>query len=416
MEKLRGACIIGQSGGPTSVINASTLGAIMAGLDADCITRVLGARYGIEGVLNDNLIDLNKEDKKELELLKFTPASALGSCRHKLVDSDVDDSEYKMILEVFKKYDVRYFFYNGGNDSMDTCNKISKYMEKVGYECRVMGIPKTIDNDLFGTDHCPGYGSAAKYIATSCMELIQDARVYQTGAVIVLEIMGRNAGWLTAAAALATEENQGPDLIYLPEINFSMDTFLDQVEAVHKEKGGVVVAVSEGIKDKDGVYVSSYSALASDHIDAFGHSQMGGLGVYLADKIKARLGISKARAIEFSLLQRSAAHCASKTDADEAYMAGQAAVENAIQGKTDFMVGFERYNEDGEYQCKIKLLPLSEVANAEKTIPKEWINKEGNGLTKEFIEYARPLIIGENHGEKYRGLPRYAKLKNIKAE
>ena len=212
MSELRGACIIGQSGGPTSVINASAQGAIQAALKADCITRVLGAAHGIKGVLEDKLYDMGQESPEELELLQNTPSSALGSCRYKLADPDQDDTDYQRILEIFQKYDVRYFFYNGGNDSMDTCNKISKYMQKVGYECRIMGIPKTIDNDLNGTDHCPGFASAAKYIATSCMEVWHDAHVYDTGMVTVIEIMGRHAGWLAGSAALASLAGCGPDL------------------------------------------------------------------------------------------------------------------------------------------------------------------------------------------------------------
>ena len=218
MSELKGACIIGQSGGPTSVINASAYGVIRTALDSGCITNVYGAEHGIKGVLEDRLFDMSQEDPKELELLKYTPSSALGSCRYKMKDPDEDDTDYKRILEVFKKHDVRYFFYNGGNDSMDTCNKISKYMQKVGYECRVMGVPKTIDNDLYGTDHCPGYASAAKYIATSLMEVYQDAHVYDTGMICIVEIMGRHAGWLTAAAALATKYGAGPDLIYRPRL------------------------------------------------------------------------------------------------------------------------------------------------------------------------------------------------------
>ena len=213
MSQLRGACIIGQSGGPSSAINASAYGAIKTALDSDAITQVLGACNGIKGVLDDNLIDMGKEDPSELALMKYTPSSALGSCRYKLKDPDEDDTDYKRILEIFKKYDVRYFFYNGGNDSMDTCNKISKYMLKNGYECRVMGIPKTIDNDLYGTDHCPGYASAAKYIATSVMEVYRDSTVYDTGMITIVECMGRHAGWLTAAAALANYCGDGADLI-----------------------------------------------------------------------------------------------------------------------------------------------------------------------------------------------------------
>ena len=213
--------------------------------------------------MNDRLFDMGQEDPAELELLKYTPSSALGSCRYKMADPDVDDTDYKRILEIFKKYDVRYFFYNGGNDSMDTCNKISKYMQKVGYECRVMGVPKTIDNDLFGTDHCPGFASAAKYIATSCMEVYQDARVYDTGMVCIIEIMGRHAGWLAGAAALATAYGAGPDLVYLPEVDFDMDQFLADVERIYKEKGNCMVAVSEGIHYADGSFVSEAKTSAT---------------------------------------------------------------------------------------------------------------------------------------------------------
>ena len=224
MEKaLKGSCIIGQSGGPTSVINASAYGVIRTALDNENITRVFGAAHGIKGVLEDKLYDMGEEDAKELELLMNTPSSELGSCRYKMADPDADDTDYKRILEIFKKYNVRYFFYNGGNDSMDTCDKISRFMAKSGWDCRVMGVPKTIDNDLYNTDHCPGFASAAKYIATSCAEIYKDARVYDTGMVCIVEIMGRHAGWLTAASALAGMVGCGPDLIYLPETDFDMD-------------------------------------------------------------------------------------------------------------------------------------------------------------------------------------------------
>ena len=285
MSELKGACIIGQSGGPTSVINASAYGVIRTALDSGCITNVYGAEHGIKGVLEDRLFDMSQEDPKELELLKYTPSSALGSCRYKMKDPDEDDTDYKRILEVFKKHDVRYFFYNGGNDSMDTCNKISKYMQKVGYECRVMGVPKTIDNDLYGTDHCPGYASAAKYIATSLMEVYQDAHVYDTGMICIVEIMGRHAGWLTAAAALATKYGAGPDLIYLPETDFDMDTFLADVERIYKETGSCMVAVSEGIHYADGSFVSEAKTSATD---GFGHAQLGGLAALLASIVKER--------------------------------------------------------------------------------------------------------------------------------
>ena len=409
---LKGACIIGQSGGPTSVINASAYGVIRTALDSEAITNVYGAEHGIKGVLNDRLLDMTQEDPAELENLLYTPSSALGSCRYKIADPDVDDTDYKRILEIFKKYDVRYFFYNGGNDSMDTCNKISKYMQRVGYECRVMGVPKTIDNDLFGTDHCPGYASAAKYIATSCMEVYQDAWVYDTGMICVVEIMGRHAGWLTAAASLATAMGAGPDLIYLPETDFDMDKFISEVRKVYTETGGCMVAVSEGIHYADGSFVSEAQASATD---GFGHAQLGGLAGMLAEIIKKEIG-AKVRGIELSLLQRCGAHLASQTDIDESFMAGKAAVENAVAGLTDKMVGFERSYEGGAYVCRTKLFDLVDVANTEKKVPIEWINAQHNGVERAFIDYALPLIQGETRMRKENGLPRFAKLKKVLAK
>ncbi len=412
MSKLKGACIFGQSGGPTSVINASASGVIQEALKQDCITEVYGAAHGIRGILEENFYDMSKEDKYELDLLKTTPSSALGSVRYKLADPDVDDTYYKRLLEFFKKYNIRYFFYNGGNDSMDTCNKVSKFMQKAGYECRVMGVPKTIDNDLWATDHCPGYGSAAKYVATSIMEVYLDARVYDTGMVTIFEIMGRNAGWLTAASALASYKGYGPDLIYLPEIPFSMEKFLDEVAEVYNRTGKVLVAFSEGCKDEQGRYIAEMGAELSK--DSFGHAQLGGAAAILANAVKQRLN-TKVRGIEFSLLQRCASHIGSLTDVNEAYMAGEMAVKYAVEGKTDYMVAFER-EEGSEYKCKTKLVKLDEVANTEKKFPLEWINKEGNGVTEDFIKYALPLIQGESAPPKEDGLPRFAKLKKVLAK
>ncbi|HOJ49171.1 MAG TPA: 6-phosphofructokinase [Bacillota bacterium] len=415
MSQLKGACIIGQSGGPTSVINASAYGCIKTALENENITKVYGALNGIKGVLNDNLIDMGKEDPNELTLMLQTPSSALGSCRYKLKDPDVDDTDYKRILEIFKKYNVRYFFYNGGNDSMDTCNKISKFMLKNGYECRVMGIPKTIDNDLAGTDHCPGYGSAAKYIATSLMEIYHDARVYDTGMITVVEIMGRNAGWLTAAASLACHKGCGPDLIYLPEVPFDLNSFTQKVKEIYDKNGKCIVAVSEGIKDKDGKYISEYGTDLAKTKDSFGHAQLGGLAAYLANYLKEQTG-AKVRGIELSLLQRCAAHCASKTDVDEAFLSGKAAVEYAVSGVTDKMVGFERSYVDGKYVCNVKLFDLTIVANTEKKVPLDWLNETKDGLNEKFVEYALPLIQGEVNMVKEDGLPRFVKLKKVKAE
>lgn len=412
MEELKGACIFGQSGGPTSVINASAFGVIKTALEAKCITRVLGAAHGIKGVLNDQLYDMGKEDLKELEKLPFTPSSALGSCRYKLADPEADDTDYRHILEIFQKYDVRYFFYNGGNDSMDTCNKISKFMQKVGYECRIIGVPKTIDNDLFGTDHCPGFGSAAKYIATSCMELYQDARVYDTGTVVVVEIMGRHAGWLAGAAGLATWAGSGPDLIYLPETNFDLDVFLSDVSRIYAEQGNCLVAVSEGIHYADGSFVSEAKASATD---GFGHAQLGGLAAMLADAVKRKLGV-KVRGIELSLLQRCGSHAASATDINEAFLAGQTAVNAAIAGETDKMVAFDCSRDETGYRCQYKLISLDDVANLEKKVPLSWINAAGNGMEQPFIDYVLPLIQGEPARPMEHSLPKFASLKKVLAQ
>ena len=411
-EKLVGSCIFGQSGGPTSVINASAYGVIKTALEAEEITKVYGASHGIVGVLNDELFVMDEEDPEELRYLLHTPSSELGSCRYKMKDPEVDDTDYKRILEVFKKYNVRYFFYNGGNDSMDTCNKISRYMKSVGYECRVMGVPKTIDNDLYGTDHCPGFASAAKYIATSCMEINKDARVYDNKMIVIVEIMGRHAGWLAASAALATAYGSGPDLIYLPECDFDMDRFLADVDELYRKNGKVFVAVSEGIHYADGSFVSEAKTSATD---GFGHAQLGGLAAMLAEIVKNHTG-AKVRGIEFSLLQRCGAHIASATDVDEAFNAGKVAVEKAVAGETGYMVAFERQMVDGKYSCAYRLLPLESVANYEKKVPMEWINDAHNGLKEEFISYVLPLIQGEANVPKVDSLPRYAKLKKVLAK
>lgn len=408
MNELKGACIIGQSGGPTAVINASALGVIRTALDNGSITRVLGAAHGIKGVLEDRLYDMGQEDAAELDLLKYTPSSKLGSCRYKLADPDQDDTDYKRILEIFKKYDVRYFFYNGGNDSMDTCNKISKYMQKSGYECRIIGVPKTIDNDLNGTDHCPGFASAAKFIATSCMEVHRDAHVYDTGMITIVEIMGRHAGWLAGSAALATWAGYGPDLIYLPEVDFDMDRFLADVQAIYNKTGKCMVAVSEGIHYADGSFVSEAKTSATD---GFGHAQLGGLAAQLAEVVKSKTG-AKVRGIELSLLQRCGSHVASKTDIEEAFAAGKAAVEAAVSGVTDKMVAFQCSREGG-YHCETVLEPLDIVANFEKKVPRAWINAAGNGMEQPFIDYVLPLIQGEANGPKENSLPRFAKLKKV---
>lgn len=413
MKNLKGACMFAQSGGPTSVINSSAAGVFLEALKSPEITKVYGAAHGIKGVLDEQFYDIGLEDKKELELLKYTPSSALGSVRYKLKDVSVDDTDYKRILEVFKKYDIRYFFYNGGNDSMDTCNKISKFLNGSGWDCNVIGVPKTIDNDLFGTDHCPGFASAAKYIATTLMEINLDAKVYNTGMVCVIEVMGRNAGWLTAAASLAGYKGLGADLIYLPEVAFDVDKFVSDVEDVlAKNDNKCIAVVSEGIKLADGRYVGEFTASKTD---LFGHAQLGGVGQMLANVIKEKTGI-KTRAIELSLMQRCGAHLASKVDVEEAFGAGAEAVKAAVSGKTDKMVCFERDMSTGHYVCKYKLLPLELAANTEKTVPLDWITNNGTALSDKFVEYALPLIQGDAKAPLEDGLPRFAKLKKVLVE
>ena len=407
MKNLKGRCVFAQSGGPTTVINASIAGGLLEALENESVTGVLCAHHGIKGVLDEDFFDISLEDKAELEALKHTPASAFGSVRYKLKNPAEDDTDYRRILEVFKKYDVRYFFYNGGNDSMDTCDKISKYMQKSGYDVNVIGIPKTIDNDLCGTDHCPGYGSAAKYIANSIMEINRDASIDPSPLVVVVEIMGRNAGWLTAASKLASVNGFGADLIYLPETPFSYEKFLSDVKTVVDAKKYCVVAVSEGIRFENGKYVGEDQSST----DVFGHSQLGGVCSILKAKAKS-LGL-KCKAVELNILQRCAAHCASDTDIEESFNAGRQAVKKAVDGETDKMIAFRR--KPGEtYEIEYVAEPLSSAANAEKQIPAEWITADGTNLTDDFVAYALPLIAGEPNRRLKNGLPVYAKLKNIK--
>lgn len=413
MKNLVGACMFGQSGGPTSVINSSAAGVFIEALKQKNITAVYGAEHGIVGILNEKFYDMSKEDAKELELLKYTPSSALGSARYKLKDVTVDDTDYKRILEVFSKYNIRYFFYNGGNDSMDTCNKISKYLQSVGYDCNVIGVPKTIDNDLYGTDHCPGYASAAKYIATTVMECNLDAKVYNFGLVCIIEAMGRNAGWLTASAELANYKGLGADLIYLPEMPFSVDKFVQDVADVCARNNNKCIAVvSEGIKDAEGHYISEGKVGSND---LFGHAELGGLAARLASLIKEKLSV-KVRPIELSLMQRCGAHLASKVDVEEAFAAGAFAVKCAVEGETDKMVIFERDYNAAEYSCKPVLMPLELAANTEKTVPLEWITEDGRGISEEFVKYALPLIQGDAKAPLEDGLPRFAHLKKIYAQ
>lgn len=384
MSELKGACIFGQSGGPTSVINASAYGVIETALKNPNITRVLGAEHGIKGVLNDRLFDMGQEDAAELELLKYTPSSALGSCRYKMADPEADDTDYQRILEIFKKYDVRYFFYNGGNDSMDTCNKVSKLAQKEGLDVKVIGIPKTMDNDLDITDHCPGFGSAARYAGEAACELALDASGLPIH-VVVLELMGRNAGWVTAASALAARATNCEVLTYLPEKPVDEDKMLADIETAWAKGHGLLVTVSEGICGMDGKPLASTGI-----VDGFGHTIPGGTAQHVTDNIIQKLNI-KSRAEKPGLLGRAAIPYASRVDQVEAYAVGRKAVEAALAGETDYMVAIDAHR-GGAYSFDLFLTPLSQVANVEKKFPLEWII-DGNKIDDRFFDYAMPLMM-----------------------
>ena len=398
--------IVGQSGGPTSVINSSLAGvyknAIERGFD-----KVYGMLHGIQGLLEEKYVDLSEHIKSDLDidLLKRTPSAYLGSCRYKLPEIKGNTDFYDHIFEILDKLEIEYFFYIGGNDSMDTIKKLSDYAILNGSTIKFMGVPKTIDNDLEGTDHTPGYGSAAKYIATVTKELVRDGLIYEMQSVTVIEIMGRNAGWLTGAAVLAKSEDcEGPDLIYLPEVPFDVDVFLEKVKKLVAEKQSIVIAVSEGIKTADGRYVCELSA-HSDKTDSFGHVQLSGTGKYLSDLIIEKLGC-KSRAIELSTLQRCAGHLTSRVDITEAYQVGGTAVKAAFEGKTGQMVILKRVSQD-PYICTTDLYDVHKVANLEKKVPRSWITEEGDYVTAEMKNYIEPLIQAELTPIMITGQPRH---------
>ena len=388
--------IVGQSGGPTAVINSSIAGVYKKAKELG-VNKVYGMVYGIEGFLEENIIDLGEylESEDNYELLKRTPSAFLGSCRYKLPKIEGNESVYEHIFEILDKYEIDAFFYAGGNDSMDTIKMLSDYAKTHNKKQLFMGVPKTIDNDLPITDHCPGYGSAAKYIATSLKEIIRDNSSFNRSrlTVCIVEIMGRHAGWLTAAAALAKDNNcEGVDAIYLPENDFDLDEFLKNIKKLAKRKSSIVVAVSEGIKNKDGVFVCELGA-GERKVDAFGHKQLSGCASTLANIVASETGL-KTRAIEFSTLQRAASHVASLTDINEAEMVGMKAVEEANNGKTGMMVVIER-NNGKKYSSTASVYDIHNIANVEKMVPLEWIDEKHHQMRKEFLDYARPLIQGE---------------------
>lgn len=400
--------IIGQSGGPTAVINSSLAGAFTAAKKLG-IEKIYGMKHGIKGFLRGDNILLNEilDSDEKIELLKRTPASFLGSCRFKLPEISEDSSIYEQIFEKLNSLDVKYFLYVGGNDSMDTIKKLSDYAEKIHSDIKFMGVPKTIDNDLALTDHSPGFGSAAKYIATAVRELVCDCRVYDVEAVTIFEIMGRNAGWLTASAALARSEDcEGADLIYLPETVFDIEDFMKKVKKLAEEKHSVVVAISEGIKVADGRFVCELG-IENAAIDAFGHKMMSGSGKYLENRIKQELKGIKCRSIELSTLQRCASHFASLTDINEAFDVGSVAVKAALNGESGKVVVMIRES-DMPYVCKYETKDVHGIANIEKTVPLEWITD--GYVTKDAIEYIRPLIQGEISQFMEKGLPKQIRL------
>jgi 6-phosphofructokinase 1 len=410
MAELVGNVLVGQSGGPTSVINASVAGLIAEALNHECIEEIYGTLNGVLGILQEDLIDLAAESQQQIRALKHTPGAALGTCRFKLKKP----ADFDRVLEVFKAHNIRYFFYIGGNDSQDTADKISKLAQAQGYELRVIGVPKTIDNDLPGTDHCPGYASAIKYIATSVREVAADNEAMGQGDLVsIIEVMGRSAGWIAAGAALAKRKDHPhdpPHLIYLPEIPFDQTKCIEDVKRILKREKFCQIVVAEGLVDADGNYVAANAAT-----DAFGHAQLGGAGDALAEIIGANVPGAKVRVAKPGLLQRCAAHSASKTDADEAFMAGEAAVEAAIAGETDKMVTLLRGDKEA-YSCETGLTPLSDVANSIKKLPREWINEDGTSMNFQFLRYAQPLIQGEIVLPHEGGVPVFARLEKVRVD
>ena len=398
--------VVGQSGGPTAVINASLYGTVYEALNReDEIGTVYGMINGIEGFLNDQVMDMAPlEESKELELIRTTPGSYLGSCRYKLPE-DLNDPVYPQLFARFEAYNIGYFFYIGGNDSMDTVSKLSRYAEKISSNIRVIGIPKTIDNDLVETDHTPGFGSAAKYVASTVREIAVDASVYDNKkSVTIVEIMGRHAGWLTAASALARKfEHDNPVLIYLPETDFDQDAFIEKVRTSLETTPNLVVCISEGIHDNTGTFICEYSNDVGT--DTFGHKMLTGSGKYLENLVKERLGV-KVRSVELNVCQRCSSSMLSKTDQKEAIASGAYGVKAALNGASGKMVAFERLDGD-DYQIDYVLKDVNVICNQEKCVPVTWITADGSDVTEDFIRYARPLIQGEVTVPTEDGVPKF---------
>ena len=408
MSVLYGNAVVGQSGGPTAAINATLAGVIRGAIEAHeagVIKTLYGMRNGIEGFLKEDFVDLFGvfDTEEKIHTLECTPSAALGSCRRKLKDHIKDADTFAEILRIFKKYDIRYFFYIGGNDSMDTVLKLSNYAADHDYEVRVVGVPKTIDNDLMATDHTPGFGSAAKFVATTMKEIRRDVSVYSIDAVTIVEVMGRDAGWLTASAALPSLTGDGPDLVYLPEKTFDPDRFLADVRKCLEKHPAVLVAASEGIRSADGRYVGE--GTDSRKVDAFGHTALSGTGKVLEELVKNNIGC-KVRSIELSLPQRCAAHIASLTDLEESVRVGMGGVRAAVEGATGVMMTFVR-GESDTYSVEIGTADISTIANEIRRVPDEYITADANGITKAGLDYLAPLIIGEPSIEYEYGMPKH---------
>ena len=403
---MQGNVIVGQSGGPTAVINSSLSGVFKTAKDGGA-KKVYGMLNGIQGFLDGRWVDLADHIQSDLdiELLKRTPSAYLGSCRYKLPDPCDDQKAYEKIFSLLEQLEIEYFFYIGGNDSMDTIKKLNDYATAKRSYVRFIGVPKTIDNDLAVTDHTPGFGSAAKYIGTALKEIIRDGLVYDKNNVTIVEIMGRNAGWLTGASALACcEDCEGPDMICMPENPFDIEHFIARIEEIQKRKKAAVIAVSEGIKLQDGRYVCELND-GVQFVDAFGHRQLAGAARVLSDKVSRELGC-KTRCIEFSTSQRCAAHISSRVDITEAFQVGGAAVKAAFEGRTGQMIVLKRHSND-PYQCTTDICHINQIANIEKKVPRSWINPDGTYVTQEFLTYVRPLIQGELTPIMVDGLPRH---------
>ena len=403
-------CLVAQSGGPTAAINASLAGVISQVMASKKYNVCYGAINGVLGILNERYLNLSDIFSVEasIDKLKHSPAMYLGSCRHKLPNYEDDSSTYEFIFNQFAKLNIKAFFYIGGNDSMDTVLKLSDYAEKINSDIRIIGVPKTIDNDLCITDHTPGFGSAAKYIASTMLEVAHDTFIYDIKSVTIVEIMGRDAGWLTAASALARNEyNRAPHLIYLPEVAFSKERFLEDVKQVLEKQNNVIIAVSEGIRDQEGNYITASEAVA----DQFGHQQLSGTGKALEYLVKDKLGV-KVRSIEVNVLQRCGAHLASATDLEESFNQGCQAVKLAETGITASMVCLKRIS-NSPYKVEYTYAEIKNIANEAKSIPLEWINSDGNDIMPELYDYLLPLIQGQVSVEYANGIPSYMDISHL---